>query len=84
MKVKVQLRLLKVNDDVEIELKESSTIRHLLEKLVSIYGDDLKKLIYSTRQRFGVMAIVNGERSKLDQKLKHKDELLLILPVVGG
>jgi len=39
MKVKVKLRLLKIDDELEMELKENSTVRSLLEKLILIYGE---------------------------------------------
>ena len=84
MKVKVKLRLLKINDELDVELEESSTVRSLLDKLLSIYGDDLKKLVGSAEKGFRVMVMANGEMVKYDHKLKDKDELSLILPVAGG
>ena len=84
MEVKVTLRLLKIEDELEIELKEDSTVRSLLEKLISIYGDNLKRLIGDAEKGFRVMVMANAEMVKYDQRLKDKDELSLILPVAGG
>ena len=84
MEVKVTLRLLKIEDELEIELKEDSTVRSLLEKLISIYGDNLKRLIGDAEKGFRVMVMANAEMAKYDQRLKDKDELSLILPVAGG
>lgn len=50
MEVKVDLRLLNIYDKLAVKLKENSTVRSLLEKLISIYGDDLKKLIASGKR----------------------------------
>jgi hypothetical protein len=47
MEIKVDLRLLNIYDKLAVKLKENSTVRSLLEKLISIYGEDLKKLIAS-------------------------------------
>ena len=84
MEVKVTLRLLKIEDELEIELKEDSTVKSLLEKLISIYGDNLKRLIGDAEKGFRVMVMANAEMAKYDQRLKDKDELSLILPVAGG
>ncbi|RLE10130.1 hypothetical protein DRJ04_09420 [Candidatus Aerophobetes bacterium] len=45
MNVKVRLRLLKIEDNIEVKLEENATVRSLLEKLTLIYGEKLKKLI---------------------------------------
>lgn len=84
MKAKVTLRLLKIEDELEVELEEGSTIESLLEKLTSIYGEDLKRLIGNAEKGFRVMVMANAEMVKYDQRLKDKDELSLILPVAGG
>lgn len=86
MEVKVDLRLLNIYDKLAVKLKENSTVRSLLEKLISIYGEDLKKLITSGKKEkgFRVIVITNGEIAKFDHQLKDKDELLLLLPVAGG
>jgi len=84
MEVKVDLRLLHIYDKFAVELKENSTVRSLLEKLISIYGEDLKKLIASGKKEFRVIVIANGEIAKFDHQLEDKDELLLLLPVAGG
>lgn len=84
MEVKVNLRLLKIEDELEVELEEGSTIESLLEKLTSIYGEDLKRLIGNAEKGVRVMVMANGEMVKYDQRLKDKDELSLILPVAGG
>jgi len=84
MKVKVNLRLLKIEDELVVELKEDFTVKSLLEKLTSIYGEDLKRLIGDAEKGFRVMVMANGEMVKYDQRLKDKDELSLILPVAGG
>ena len=84
MEVKVNLRLLKIEDELEVELKEGSTVKSLLEKLISIYGDNLKRLIGDAEKGFRVMVMANAEMVKYDQRLKDKDELSLILPVAGG
>ena len=84
MEVKVNLRLLKIEDELEVELEEGSTIESLLEKLTSIYGEDLKRLIGDAEKGFRVIVMANAEMVKYDQRLKDKDELSLILPVAGG
>ena len=84
MEVKVDLRLLHIYDKLAVELKENSTVRSLLEKLISIYGEDLKKLITDAEKGFRVIVIANGEIAKFDHQLEDKDELLLLLPVAGG
>ena len=84
MKVKVELRLLHIDEKFEMELKEGSTVRSLLEKLISIYGENLKKLIAHAEKGFRVIVIANGEIVKFDQELRDKDELLLLLPTAGG
>ena len=84
MEVKVDLRLLHIYDKLAVELKENSTVRSLLEKLISIYGEDLKKLIAAGKKGFRVIVIANGEIAKFDHQLEDKDELLLLLPVAGG
>ena len=84
MEVKVNLRLSRIQDELEVELKEDSTVKSLLEKLTSIYGEDLKRLIGDAEKGFRVVVMANGEMVKYDQKLKDKDELSLILPVAGG
>jgi len=84
MKVKVNLRLLKIEDELVVELKGDFTVKSLLEKLISIYGEDLKRLIGDAEKGFKVMVMANGEMVKYDQRLKDKDELSLILPVAGG
>ena len=84
MKAKVTLRLLKIEDELEVELEEGSTVKSLLEKLTSMYGEDLKRLIGDAEKGFRVMVMANGEAAKYDQRLKDKDELSLILPVAGG
>ena len=84
MEVKVNLRLLKIEDELEVELREGSTVKSLLEKLISIYGDNLKRLIGDAEKGFRVMVMANAEMVKYDQRLKDKDELSLILPVAGG
>jgi len=85
MKVKVKLRLLSITDDLELELKRGETIRSLLEKLGSIYGRDLKKLVGGDGDEgFKAMAILNEKLVKLSQTLKEGDELYLTLPVAGG
>ena len=84
MEVKVDLRLLNIYDKLEVKLKENSPVRFLLEKLISIYGEDLKKLIVHGGKGFRVIVVVNGEVAKFDHELKDKDELLLLLPVAGG
>ncbi|TET29142.1 MoaD/ThiS family protein [Candidatus Aerophobetes bacterium] len=84
MEVKVNLRLLKIEDEREVELKEGSTVKSLLERLTSIYGEDLKRLIGDAEKGFRVIVMANAEMVKYDQRLKDKDELSLILPVAGG
>ena len=84
MEVKVDLRLLNIYDKLEVKLKENSTVRSLLEKLTSIYGEDLKNLITHGGKEFRVMVITNGEIVKLDRQLRDKEEFLLLLPVAGG
>jgi molybdopterin converting factor small subunit len=84
MKVEVELRLLSMDDKLEIELKEGSTVQSLLENLISIYGENLKKLIGRAEKGFRVIVVANREIAKFDQELKDKDELLLLLPVAGG
>ena len=84
MKVKVNLRLSKIKGELEVELKEGSTVKSLLEKLTLIYGERLKRLIGDAEKGFRVMVMANGEVAKYDQRLKDKDELSLILPVAGG
>jgi len=84
MEVKVKLRLLKIEDEREVELKEGSTVKSLLERLTSIYGEDLKRLIGNAEKGFRVIVMANAEMVKYDQRLKDKDELSLILPVAGG
>jgi len=84
MKVKVELRLLNIDDKLEMEFKENATVRSLLEKLISIYGENLKKLIAHAEKGFRVIVIANGEIVKFQQELKDKDELLLLLPTAGG
>lgn len=85
MKVRVKLRLLSIKDDLELEMKEGETIKHLLEKLEPAYGKDLKKLVGNrTDQGFKAMAILNGKFVKPSQRLKDGDELYLTLPVAGG
>ncbi|MFQ5834644.1 MAG: MoaD/ThiS family protein [bacterium] len=84
MKVKVELRVLSIDDKLEIELKEGSTVESLLENLISIYGENLKKLITDAEKGFRIIVVANQEILKLDQELKDKDKLLLLLPVAGG
>ena len=84
MKVKVELRVLSIDDKLEIELKEGSTVESLLENLISIYGENLKKLITDAEKGFRIIVVANQEILKLDQELKDKDNLLLLLPVAGG
>lgn len=84
MKVKVELRVLSIDDKLEIELKEGSTVESLLENLISIYGENLKKLIADAEKGFRIIVVANQEILKLDQELKDKDKLLLLLPVAGG
>jgi len=84
MEVKVNLRLLKIEDEREVELKEGSTVKSLLERLTLIYGEDLKRLIGDAEKGFRVIVMANAEMVKYDQRLKDKDELSLILPVAGG
>jgi len=84
MNVKVKLRLLKIEDNIEVKLEEDATVRSLLEKLALIYGEKLKKLIGDAEKGFRVMVMANGEIVKYDHRLKDKDELSLILPAAGG
>ena len=84
MEVKVDLRLLNIYDKLEVKLEENCTVRSLLEKLISIYGEDLKKSIAHGEKGFRVTVVANGEIAKFDQELNDKDELLLLLPVAGG
>ena len=84
MEVKVDLRLLNIYDKLEVKLEENCTVRSLLEKLISIYGEDLKKSIAHGGKGFRVTVVANGEIAKFDQELNDKDELLLLLPVAGG
>jgi molybdopterin converting factor small subunit len=84
MQVKVNLRLLKIKGELEVELKEGSTVESLLEKLISIYGESLKRLIGDADKGFRVMVMANGELVRYDQNLKDKDKLSLILPIAGG
>ncbi len=84
MEVKVNLRLPRIEDELEVELEEGSTIESLLEKLTSIYGEDLKRLIGDAEKGFRVIVMANAEMVKYDQRLKDKDKLSLILPVAGG
>lgn len=84
MKVKVNLRLSRIQDELEVELKEDSTVKSLLEKLTLIYGESLKRLIGDAEKGFRVIVMANGEVVKYDQRLRDKDELSLILPAAGG
>lgn len=82
MKIKVKLRLLQINGDLELELKEGATVRFLLEKLVSVYGKDLQKL--TGDEGFTEMTIVNKKLVKSSQNLNEGDEVYLIFPAAGG
>jgi len=82
--IKVNLRLLSIKDDLELELKEGATVNSLLEKLVLVYGKDLKKLVGDPDEGCKVMIAVNKELVKPSQNLKEGDELYLSLPVAGG
>lgn len=84
MKVKVKLRLLKINDELELELKENSTVDFLLKELALRYGDELKELIGDAEKGFRVIVMSNGEIMKYNETLKNNQELCLILPVAGG
>ena len=84
MKVKVKLRLLEIYDELEMELEEDLIVRSLLEKLISIYGDNLKKLIVDPKKGYRAIVIGGGEVIKANEKLKDKSELTLLLPVAGG
>lgn len=84
MKLKIKLRLLRINDELEVELEEGSTVRSLLERLISIYGDKLRRLVGDAEKGFRVMVMSNGKIVGYDQKLKDKDQVSLILPVAGG
>ena len=84
VKVKVNLRLLSTKDDLELELKEGATVSSLLEKLVLVYGKDLKKLVGDPDEGYKVMVVVNKKLVKPSQNLKEGDELYLSLPIAGG
>ena len=75
---------MKMEDQLELDVPEQATVRALLERLISIYGDELKKLIGDAEQGFRVMVVVNGKMAELGQDLKEGDEIFLILPAAGG
>ena len=89
MKVRVNLKALKsegakIEDELEMEVEENSTVKSLLERLVLTYGDNLAKLIGNSERGFKVLVIKDGEVAKYNQSLKNNDKLSLILPVAGG
>lgn len=84
MRIKVKLRLIKINDELDLEIEKSSVVRALLDKLLSTYGDNLKRIIGSREKGYRAMVMVNREMVDYDYELKDNDEVSLIIPIAGG
>lgn len=81
MKVKVKFfalyKELVGKEELNVEIKEGSTVKEVLFMLFSKYPE-LKK------QKENIILTLNRDYALLGAKLKPKDELALIPPVSGG
>ena len=73
-----------------IEIEQNSNVLDLIDKLIFIYGKDLKnRLIYETKEvKPGIAIFINGRNvfalEGLNTKLSLGDEVLIFPPVGGG
>ncbi len=72
------------------QVKDISTVRELLEKVVKKYGTNLSKLLYdeSGKLRDTVHVMVNGRAidflDELETKLNDGDAVAIFPPISGG
>jgi len=77
-------------DSQYIHLKDKSSVKDALDKLVEIYGEELERNIYDDKNntKKGITILHNGSsilaKRGLDTELKDKDRILIFPPVGGG
>ena len=73
-----------------VEIEDESNVSDLLEKLIQIYGEELRDKILDGNKKIknGIVMFVNGVSilalGGLNEKLKSGDEFLIFPPVGGG
>ena len=73
------------NGPLELNLPSGSTIEGLIDELLELFGEPLRKRIL--RESDGkpfVMFVVNGEKVELNDELSEDDEVLIVPPIGGG
>ncbi len=75
-------------DSVQIE--DNSTVKHVIEKLVEKYGENLEKNIYTPSRKLSayIIVVLNGKDIRtmegLETKVNSGDELTFIPAIAGG
>lgn len=75
-----------------ITLPENSSVKALLDVLISMYGDSVKETFFedyeSQKNRWGTSMYINGSNifalKSLDTMLNSGDEFLILPPIAGG
>jgi MoaD family protein len=73
--------------EITQELNADSTLRGVLEELARKYGKDFKTIVDPKTGQVSVdtLVMLNGQSvRKVDTQLKHKDVIMLSIPVEGG
>ena len=84
MKIKVNLRLSPIEKELELTLETNSTVEKLLERLVSIYGQRLRRLTGDSEKGYQVLVMRSRQILPYDEPLKDGDDLAIVLPLAGG
>ena len=69
---------------VELPVNKGDTVSKLIEKMVKVYGEQLKRRIFYRGGGLGVILVLNGKQCNLDDKVKDGDEISIMPPISGG
>ncbi len=69
---------------VEIQVNKDDTVGKSIEKMVRIYGEQLKRRIFYKGGGLGVILLLNGKGCDLGDKVKDGDEIFIMPPISGG
>jgi len=69
---------------VEVELKDGSTVKDLLEKLIEMYGGAFERGIWGQDRKLFIAIMVNGVSTRPGTGLREGDEIAIVPPVAGG
>lgn len=72
------------DNKIEIKLKDGATLKDAIDKLISIYGDELKNRIYDSENQSYIIEFIVNQKRELPLKILEDGDEIAIVPFVAG